>query len=278
MAAPPTSAQCQLGRLIHHDPVYQDAIGQRVSACGDLAVVTSYHNDDDPQYGKGEVYMLRIASEGYDWVTTFRTEEPNSGFAWAVALDSDRLAITLASRRCWVYDRIGDEWVHTAELWPPGDPVNDHYGKDVVLEGDTIAVSIMNHNGVYVYEQDDLGEWSEGTLLRPADMSTVLEFGSSLALSGDTLIVGAPADQAHGLASGSAFIFERTAPGVWEERQKLMPDDLVALDAFGDSVAIEGDLAFVGSSGWAPDAVYAYERDRSGVWQETLRLRSGSGT
>jgi FG-GAP repeat len=275
----PAGGQCQFARFTYDNPAGDDATGQYVAAHGDLALVTSWHTDD-PNDGWGEVVMLRITPDGYEQVTTFRAGQPEEIFGWAAALDEDRLAISFffSERKCWVYDRIGDEWVYSAELRPPGDPVHDLFGKPIVLADDTIAVTIMNYNGVYVYERDALGEWSEGTVLRPADMSTVLEFGSSLALSGDTLIVGAPADQVHGLASGSAFIFERTDPGVWEERQKLMPDDLVALDAFGDSVAIEGDVAFVGSPGWLPQYVYVYERGQDGVWRETQRFTSGSDT
>ncbi len=276
--APCASAQCQFARLVHEEPQYQDAIGQRVAAQSDLALITSYHTNDDPQYGKGEVYMVRVNPDGYDWVKTFHPPSANGGFGYAVAFDGDRVAITAANRRCYIYDRFGDEWMLSAELRPPGDPVNDHFGKDVALEGDTVVVTIPNHNGVYVYEQDDDGSWSEGLLLRPADMTTVHDFGRSVAISGDTILVGAPGDQTHGLGSGSAFIFERNDDGEWEERQKLMPDDLVALDAFGDAVAIEGDTAFVGSPGWLPQYVYVYERGPDGFWVETQRLATGSDT
>ncbi len=271
--------QCQIDRFVFDDPNFETFLGRSVAASDDLVLVGA-EGYDDAAPGKGVALLFRVGDDGFELQETFREDLGGDWFARAVAMDGDRLAITSRTtyRSCFIYERIGTDWVFATELMPPGDPVNDHFGEDVVLQGDTIVVTIPHHNGVYVYEQDGWGNWEEPVLLRPADMSTVHDFGRALAISGDTLLVGAPGDQAHGLGSGSAFVFERDDLGEWKEGQKLMPDDLVALDQFGLSVAIEGDTAFVGSPGWPPDTAHVYQRGADGVWREEQRLHSDSGT
>ena len=65
--------------------------------------------------------------------------------------------------------------------------------------------------------------------------------GRSVALDGDTAVVGAP-----GGISGSAYVFTRTA-GVWTEQAKLTAPDGELGDSLGQSVALDGDTAVVGA-------------------------------
>ena len=71
-------------------------------------------------------------------------------------------------------------------------------------------------------------------------------FGASVAVSGDTAVVGSPAD---GDGSGSAYVFTRDGLGVWTEQHKLTASDAAADDQFGFSVAVSGDTVVVGSPG-----------------------------
>src|SRR5262249_57679121 len=74
-------------------------------------------------------------------------------------------------------------------------------------------------------------------------------FGFSVALSGDTMMVGAGGDDIGANADqGSAYVFVRSG-GVWTQRQKLTAADGAAGDAFGISVAISGDTVVVGAHG-----------------------------
>jgi hypothetical protein len=111
-------------------------------------------------------------------------------------------------------------------------------------------------------------------------------FGYSLAMSGGTLVVGAPAHDARGTDSGAAYVFVLGASATWVETQKLIPAELLTGDAFGWSVAIEGDLLVVGAPGDrrvnglpAPDAdergaAYVY-RLVNGLWVQDARLQPG---
>ncbi len=73
------------------------------------------------------------------------------------------------------------------------------------------------------------------------------DFGFSVAISGETVVVGAPADDgAAGIFQGSAYVFVRSG-GVWSQQQKLEASDAAAGDDFGHSVAISGETVVVGA-------------------------------
>jgi hypothetical protein len=108
------------------------------------------------------------------------------------------------------------------------------------------------------------------------------EFGRSVAVSGDTLVVGARSDDigANG-NQGSAYVFVRSG-GVWSLQQKLTANDGEASDLFGSSVAISGDTVVIGAphGGTAtnPDQGAAYVFVRSGaVWSFQQKLIAQDG-
>ena len=73
-------------------------------------------------------------------------------------------------------------------------------------------------------------------------------FGSSVSVSGDVALVGAPFDDVAGNDSGSAYIFERTALG-WNQSARLTPNDGSVDDWFGWSVDVDGGTAVIGALG-----------------------------
>ncbi|EJK67638.1 hypothetical protein THAOC_11302, partial [Thalassiosira oceanica] len=82
-------------------------------------------------------------------------------------------------------------------------------------------------------------------LLAP-DGATWDEFGRSVAIYGDTIVVGAPCDDDNGENSGSAHVFVRSGEE-WTHQAKLLAPDGAEYDCFGDSVAIYGDTIVVGA-------------------------------
>jgi len=115
-------------------------------------------------------------------------------------------------------------------------------GKSVAIAGEwAFSQSIVFHF------QD--GVWSRHQFVSPHDGQSGAGFSSSLALDGDTLVVGAPFDDHSGLDdAGSAYVFQRDPDtNQWLEVQKLTASDADDEDVFGWSVAIEGDLIAVGA-------------------------------
>ena len=101
-------------------------------------------------------------------------------------------------------------------------------------------------------------------------------FGTTVALSGRTAVIGAPYHDALGEDSGAAYVFEQVGD-LWTPVAKLMADSGRAYDHFGTSVGVSGDTAVVGTAYYDPasntsaSAAYVFERVQ-GAWVETARL------
>jgi hypothetical protein len=121
--------------------------------------------------------------------------------------------------------------------------------------------------------------WVRTSVLSPWDGHTENLFGQCASLDGDTIVVGAPMDtNENGGRAGAAYVFERDPNGVWVEKQKLIASDGQPADAFGQTVAVDGDVIVVGAPedddlGFATGSAYVFERDsNSGVWIEVNKL------
>jgi hypothetical protein len=119
--------------------------------------------------------------------------------------------------------------------------------------------------------------WNEQDKLVAGDPAQGDRFGDSVAVDGDTAVIGAPRDShGPGFSWGSAYVFTRSG-GNWSQQQKLIPSDIAAEDLFGHSVAVDGDIAVIGSprddqTGF-DDAGSAYVFTRSGAtWTEHQKL------
>lgn len=130
---------------------------------------------------------------------------------------------------------------------------------------------------------------TQSTRLAPDSLAARDFFGSSVALSGDRALVGAPSCGLClvGSGRGAAYLFQRQLgePGQWAELLQLVASEPQLDDGFGFSVGIDGDVAVVGApfrSGSMPHAgaVHVFERDQDGPgqWGEVVRLSLASPT
>lgn len=102
-------------------------------------------------------------------------------------------------------------------------------------------------------------------------------FGQTLALSGTTLVVGAPDSAVGGRAGvGLVYVFTKTAAG-WRQTGQLEGSGTFAHDGFGQSVAISGSTVVVGAKGDASGAGHAYVFVRAAGWRQAAELQ-GSDT
>ena len=94
-------------------------------------------------------------------------------------------------------------------------------------------------------------------------------FGSSLALSGTTAVVGAPA---HDSGTGAAYVFTSSG-SAWSQQAELIGSDSAAGDGFGTSVAVSGTTAVAGAPGHDSSTGAAYVFTRSGTaWSQRAEL------
>jgi len=155
-----------------------------------------------------------------------------------------------------------DPWMQTAKLDPSDGDSDDYFGYSVAVSGDTVVVGAPQDehpNGsdagsAYIFEVG--GGWADGhanqvAKLDPSDGDSDDYFGYSVAVSGDTVVVGAFGDEdPNGAKAGSAYIFEvggGWADGHANQVAKLDPSDGDSSDQFGFSVAVSGDTVVVGA-------------------------------
>ena len=118
--------------------------------------------------------------------------------------------------------------------------------------------------------------WTQQAALLASDGAAFDRFGASVAISEDTIVVGAPDDDGTFSNSGSAYVFVRTGT-TWTQQQKLTASDGTADDEFGNAVAVAGDTVVVGAhfadlpSNSAAGSAYRYQRTGT-VWTQTQKL------
>jgi hypothetical protein len=213
---------------------------------------------------------------------------PSDEFGWAVASGGnvaligawrDSAAGSL-SGSAYVFRFDGVAWTQQQKIVPEDLEALEFFGWSVALDGDTAVIGNISDDdaasdagSVYVYVFDG-STWRFQAKLLASDAAAGDHFGVAVAVSGDTLLVGADLDSDNGTWSGSAYVFERQG-GQWTERQKLLPSTPSSYAHFGAAVGIDRDSAVVGAYGGPGQlfrgTAYVYRRS-AGVWQEEASL------
>ncbi|TWT50458.1 Bacillopeptidase F precursor [Rubripirellula amarantea] len=178
-----------------------------------------------------------------------------------------------------------------AELINPTPNGGDRYGYSVGIDGDYAIVGayyddpngLSNAGTAFVYHRTSNSDWTQMAQLN-GDLNSDDEqsyFGWSVAISGDTVVVGAQGDGDKGFRSGAAYIFDRNEGGTdnWGRVAKVYGDDTDKSDFFGRSIDIDSDTVVVGASiasplGAASGSAYVFDRNQGGsnAWGQTKQL------
>ena len=177
--------------------------------------------------------------------------------------------------------QIDPLFTQTKKLTASDAAANDRFGQSVATNGDTVVIGASSKNSntgaAYIFERNQGGaeNWGQVQKLTASDAAVNDQFGRSVAIDGDTVVVGASAKN---LFTGAAYIFERNQGGAenWGQVQKLTASDAAAFDNFGWSVAINGDTVVVGAWGKNSNtgAAYIFERNQGGAehWGQVQKL------
>ncbi len=168
----------------------------------------------------------------------------------------------------------------TAKLVPSSGAPEDWFGFASALDGDVALVGAQFHDAAgmnsgiaYVFRRNGRN-WVQETEIAASDELSGDLFGCSVALQGNRALMGSSQDDFPGTDNaGSAYVVEWNG-SQWVEVAKLVASDAVAGDAFGTSVAVDGDLAVVGAVNAGNNltgAVYVYRFDGS-QWIEEAKL------
>lgn len=254
-------------------------------------------------------------------------------FGWSVAIDGDTIVVgayredssatgvngnqgdnsALGSGAAYVFVRDGDTWSQQAYLKASNTGIDDFFGWSVGVSGDTIVVgayregsaatgvdgnqtddSAYNAGAAYVFARDPGGStWTQQAYLKASNTAPLDFFGISVAVSGDTVVVGSALDDSIAPNSGAAFVYARTG-STWSPQATLKASNADADDAFGFSVAAAGNTIVVGArnessaatgvggdqsdnSAYRSGAAYVFVRDPgASTWSQQAYLKASN--
>ena len=285
---------------------------------------------------------------GTTWSQQAYLKASNTGgsdnFGWTVAISGDTVVVGAYQEdsnatgvggdgsnnsagdagAAYVFVRSGSTWSQQAYLKASNTGAGDNFGNSVAISGDTVVVGAYkedsNATGIggdgsndstgdagaaYVFVRSGT-TWSQQAYLKASNTGAGDLFGNSVAISGDTVVVGAPSedsnatgiggDGSNNLATGSgaAYVFVRNGT-TWSQQAYLKASNTGGNDQFGYAVSISGETAVVGayqedssatgiggdgSSNTSPDsgAAYAFVRSGSAWSQQSYVKASNTGT
>jgi hypothetical protein len=235
-------------KLVAADAASGDYFGNSVAIDGGTVVIGA-KRDDDAGSESGSVYVLRTTDGGA------------------------------------TYGQV-------AKLTASDAAAYDRFGHSVAIDGNTVVVGADGKDSytgaAYVFRTSDGGAtYDEIAKLTASDGAAYDEFGISVAIDGDTVVVGAYNDGNTGQydyydGAGSAYVFRTTDDGVtYDQVAKLTAADVAASDEFGWSVAVDGDTIAVGAHDWGndgPGAAYVFRTTDGGVmYGQVAKLAAADG-
>jgi hypothetical protein len=254
-----------------------DKFGSSVAISGNTAIVAAIN--------RGAAYIF--VRNGATWELQQKlppVDAPNEGFGQSVAISGNTAIVGATATDggrgvAYVFVRVGTTWSQEKILTASDRAVGDHFGYSVGISGDIAVVGAPYRNGqrgaAYVFVRSGT-TWAEQQQLFAIAGEANDGFGWSVAVSVETLIVGAFGDNVVGDTlnrEGSAYVFVRNGT-TWSSQAFLTADDVTFSFGFGWSVSVSGDIALVGTQpGYA-----AFVFTRSGTaWSSAQPLLPAPG-
>lgn len=295
------------GNLIHHGWDFdadgtEDATGEEVThtftTTGDHDVAHTVIDDFDAT--DSVTKSISVETGLWPQVAKLLADDGEAGdaFGFSAALAVDGTTALVAapgdddngtdSGAVYVFIQTDGTWSQEAKLLATDGAAGDRFGWSVDIDADTafIGTQLDDDNGTnagsaYVFTRTD-GSWSQEAKLLADDGDAGDLFGRTVALDGDTALVGAPGDEDNGTRAGSAYVFTRAADGTWSQHSKLTASDGDADDRFGHWVALDGDTALIGANtdedpnGDFAGSAYVFTQT-NGTWTEQAKLIASDG-
>ena len=223
--------------------------------------------------GAGDFFGSSVAVSGDTVVVVASGESSNATGVNGNQADNS----APASGAAYVFVRSGTTWSQQAYLKASNTGAGDYFGKSVAVSGDTLVVAAFqedsNATGVNGNQADnsatDSGAayvfvrsgttWSQQAYLKASNTGAGDLFGLSVAVSGDTVVVGAYGESSNATGvngnqadnsafnAGAAYVFVRSGT-TWSQQAYLKASNTEGGDIFGYTVSVSGDTVVVGAS------------------------------
>ncbi len=298
-----TGLWSEQARLLASDGSANDWFGHSVAVSGNTAVVGAFRDYNGNATGSAYVFERDPATGNWTERTKLLASDGEAGdyFGVSVAVSGDTVVIgaysdddagnETGSAYVFVRDAVNGNWAQQAKLLASDAAANSFFGVSVAVSGDSTIVGAFTSSAgapgsAYVFVRDPAtGNWIQQAKLLASDGAAYDQFGGSVAIQGNTVVVGAPSRDETGPDSGSAYVFERNpATNLWTQQAKLLFGDGAPFNYIGNSVAVVGNTAVVGSQGSVypgtdAGAAYVFVRNPvTGSWtQQAKFLASDAG-
>jgi len=280
------SAYIEVAQLTASDTQADDYFGKSVAVSGSrLAVGADGKATTGINAGKVYIYEWNDTTSVYDEVTTIIASDTRAydWFGMSVALSGNRLVVGatgedtagLNAGKVYVYDWNGSAYSEVSQLTASEAHAHDWFGVSIALSSDSNRLVVgahaedsaaVNTGKVYIYEWNDTTSvYDEVLQLTASDAQANDWFGSSVAISGNRLVVGACGENTAGVEAGKVYVYNwNGATSVYDEVTTITASDADANDWLGRSVTADGDRLVVGAcgddtAGPAAGKVYIYD-------------------
>jgi len=254
--------------------------GNCVGISGDTAIVGSPGEEAAYIYVRSgttwtQFQRITIGSQG-----GFGQQCGISGNSVIISARNEPSGVPNSAGAVYIFALNGATWTQQARLTAITGTLGATIGDAVTIEGDTVVLGVQSdesfRGSAQIFVRNGTTWTAQQRILASDGFSGDL-FGTSAAINGNTLVVGASkVTNPNALNEGAAYVFTRNG-GVWTEQQKLISGDARPQASFGTSVAVEGDTAVVGAinnnSITGGGRGYVYQRSGT-IWTRTQRLLS----
>ena len=255
-------------KLTADDRASYDYLSLGLGLSGEVVLAGAY-GDDDKGTLSGSAYFFELCEAKKETKITASDGYNSDEFGYAVAVSGDTAVVGSRydddygtnSGSAYVFTRSGQSWGQQQKLNASDAGAHDYFGWSVSVSGDTTVVGAQREDqqgtdagAAYVFARTGTS-WSQQGKLTAWDGTTSDYFGTAVATTSDTAVVGSYLDDnARGGDAGAAYVFARTGT-TWSHQLKIIASDGGASDHFGYAVSISGNTALIGSR---------YDDDRAG--------------
>jgi hypothetical protein len=273
----------QQAKLTASDAAAGDIFGLSVAVTGDTVVVGA--SGDNMLAGSAYVFVRSGTSWSQQAKLTASDAATGDRFGDGVGISGDTVVVGASDAAsdagaAYVFVRSGTNWSQQAKLTASDAAVFDLFGRTLAVSGDMVVIGAPSDDtdagreagSAYVFVRSGTS-WSQQAKLTASDAAPNDTFGLSVAVSGDTAVVGALDDDTDaGFDAGSAYVFVRSGTS-WSQQAKLTASDASGGNLFGRAVAVSGNTAVVGAQFGNTAAGSAYVFVRSGTsWSQQAKL------
>ncbi|KAA3604312.1 MAG: T9SS C-terminal target domain-containing protein [Calditrichaeota bacterium] len=254
-------------KITASDAATSDQFGNSVSISGDYAIIGTV-NDDDAGSTSGSAYIFNRSGATWTEQQKITASDAAAGdrFGGKVSIDGDYAIVGARgnsdagsnSGSAYIFNRSGATWTEQQKITASDAAASDLFGHAVSISGDYVAVGAFGNddNGtesgsVYIFNRSG-ATWIEQQKFTSSDAAANDNFGLSVSIDDNNVVVGAPRGEEGVSNSGSSYLFSRSG-AIWTQQAELTADDAATDDRFGIEVGINGNYAIVGAT-WDDDA------------------------